>query len=581
MQKEIRRRAIPEHLPDLGGLPEFLTRVYAARGVMSERELELSLKRLERSDDLLNIGGAVALLESAIRENKRILIVGDFDADGATSTTLAVEALAEMGANHCDYLVPDRFKFGYGLTPEIVNLAHERSPDLIVTVDNGISSLDGVARAQALGMQVLVTDHHLPGQEIPEAEAIVNPNQRGCPFPSKNLAGVGVIFYVLSALRARLRETAWFTESGIKEPNMASYLDLVALGTVADLVPLDFTNRILVEQGMRRIRAGKARPGIRALFEVAGKTPEQALTSDLGFVVGPRLNAAGRLDDISLGIECLRSRDMLEARERAMVLHDLNNQRKTIEDEMKKDAEQILKTIESGERPTSVGVCLYQEHWHQGVIGILASRVKEMLHRPVIAFAPESDDPNQSPQILKGSARSIPGLHMRDALDLIAKRHPDLLQKFGGHAMAAGLSLDATQLEPFMAAFDATVCELVAKEALEASIYTDGELKAQHFTIESIGLLERAGPWGQKFPEPSFDGVFRIVQKRVLKERHLKLVLESEDSSVLVDAIQFSSPHVHEDLDGLYRVVYRPSINEFRGRQSVQLFVDELQPCAD
>lgn len=576
MAKKILSRPIPEDIPHFTGLPAFLSRIYASRGVKSENELQLNLSRLADLTSLKGLDSAVNLLVTALTSGQKITIIGDFDADGATSSTLAVEALTAMGAKDCGYLVPDRFKFGYGLTPEIVELAGQNSPDILLTVDNGISSFEGVARAHELGMKVIVTDHHLPGDSLPDADAIVNPAQPECEFPSKALAGVGVIFYVMSALRARLRESEWFSKQSIKEPNMADYLDLVALGTVADLVPLDFNNRILVEQGIRRMRAGRARPGISALFEVAGREIKNAVASDLGFAIGPRLNAAGRLDDMATGIECLRSRDLLDARQRAQSLNALNQERKHIEDEMRRDAEAALSEIEqSEEHSTSMSVVLYEPHWHQGVIGILASRIKERLNRPAIAFAPESDDP-ENIHILKGSARSISGLHMRDALDLVAKRHPKILKKFGGHAMAAGMSLERDMLDAFKAAFNQVVSELLKPEDLEAIAFSDGYLQSEELSLPMVELLERAGPWGQKFPEPRFDAEVRIVQSRVLKERHLKLVVEMPDKQ-LMDAIEFSSPHCGATLDKA-KILFRPAINDYRGRRSVQLLVDQIEP---
>lgn len=574
MQRAIIRRPIPDDYLPLPGLPEFLSRIYFTRGVTTESELQLQLKSMCDASALKGLASAVELISSAVVSGDKILIIGDFDADGATSTTLAVEALTEMGAVDCDYLVPDRFKFGYGLTPEIVELASRSKPALIITVDNGISSFEGVDRAHELGIKVVVTDHHLPGSELPKADAIVNPAQPGCQFMSKNLAGVGVIFYVMSSLRKSLRDSGWFSGKSLSEPNMASYLDLVALGTVADLVPLDLNNRILVEQGIRRIRAGKARPGILALFEVAGRSYQSMVTSDLGFAVGPRLNAAGRLDDMSTGIECLRARDMIDARARAQTLHGLNSQRKTIEDEMRRDAEAALSELSYSEESAPNALVLFEPHWHQGVIGILASRVKEQLHRPVIAFAPASDDPNDVSE-LKGSARSIQGLHMRDALDLVAKRNPGLLTKFGGHAMAAGMSLKAENLPKFAEAFTSVVTEVTPTEAFQAVIHTDGQLTRDELSLPMIELLARSGPWGQKFPEPCFEAEARVVQKKILKERHLKLVLEMPDGS-LMDAIQFSSTHCQSQLDRI-RLVYRPSINDFRGRRTVQLMIEYIE----
>jgi len=575
MLKKIVRRALPDVMPELPGIPPFLSKIYAARGVSNSSELELILQNMLASGSLKGLEKAVELIAEAVVQQKKIVIVGDFDADGATSTTLAVEALSAMGALQCSYVVPDRFRYGYGLTPEIVELVSEQNPDLIITVDNGISSIEGVSAAHALGIKVVVTDHHLPAEVLPAADAIVNPAQIGCQFPSKNLAGVGVIFYVMSALRARLRQLDWFEGQGISPPNMAEFLDLVALGTVADLVSLDQNNRILVEQGVRRIRAGRARPGILALFEVAGRSFCNAVTSDLGFAVGPRLNAAGRLDDMATGIECLRSKDMLEAKQRARVLHDLNAERKNIEEDMRRDAEQVLSTFTDTELEQKSGVVLYEPHWHQGVIGILASRVKERVHRPVVAFAPETDDPNNI-DVLKGSARSIPGVHMRDALDLVAKRNPSVLQKFGGHAMAAGMTIRHQDIELFSQLFDSVVKELVSPEDLEAVILSDGELQASELELTAVEALERAGPWGQGFPEPLFDAEVRVAQVKVLKERHLKLVVELKDG-VLMDAIQFSSPFCHQALDRI-KIVYRPSVNEFRGRKSVQLLVEYLEP---
>lgn len=574
----------------LVGLPGFLNRIYTARGVQSATELELSLNQLHRSETIKGLDKAVSLLLDALSNGQKILIVGDFDCDGATSTALAMLVLKTLKAD-CQFLVPNRFEYGYGLTPEIVDLAAKENPHLIVTVDNGISSIDGVRRAKQLGIKVLITDHHLPGDKLPEADAIVNPNQPGCAFQSKNAAGVGVIFYVMSGLRAKLRELDWFQQNGIPEFNMASYLDLLALGTVADLVPLDMNNRILVEQGLRRIRAGKCRPGIKALLKQAGKEVEQINASDMGFIVGPRLNAAGRLDDMSLGINCLLTDSKNEAELLAKKLDHLNQERKDIEHEMKLDAESQLDTFfkdfENNSLSNSLdgnqvwGLCLYQPHWHQGVIGILASRIKEKLNRPTIIFAPANDDPEEDNPILKGSARSIPGLHMRDTLDLLAKRYPQLLSKFGGHAMAAGMSIEFNNLEAFTDAFNAIVKEALTESDLESVLLTDGELSSEDRTLENIALLERSGPWGQAFPEPSFDGVFNVLQQRVIKEKHLKLVLSDEFGTQFVDAIHFNSGWCHETLPNKVRIVYRPNINEFRGKRSIQFFIDYLEKVAE
>jgi len=544
---------------------------------VSSDELEMGLGRLEDNSKLKGLTEAINLLTRALNAREKILVVGDFDADGATSTALAIHALAAMGAKDCSYLVPNRFEYGYGLTPEIVDLAATHNPDLIVTVDNGIASHEGVDRAHALGIKVIVTDHHLPGDSLPNADAIVNPNQGGCEFLSKNAAGVGVIFYLLSSLRTELRDRNWFAAENIQEPNMADYLDLVALGTVADLVPLDRNNRILVEQGLRRMRAGKCRPGIKAILAIAQKRPQEVVASDMGFLVGPRLNAAGRLDDMSLGIACLLATREAQADTLALQLDHLNRQRKSIEEDMKRDAEHQLKDMTLNEASPGWGVCLFEPHWHQGVIGILASRVKEKLHRPVIVFAPASDDPMAENADLKGSARSIAGLHMRDALDLLAKRHPELLSKFGGHAMAAGMTIKAQNFEVFKKAFNDVVRELVDASDLESVFMSDGELSDSELALDNVELLVRSGPWGQQFPEPTFDGVFRVVQNKVLKEKHLKLVLVAENGQQLFDAIQFNSDWVSQVLPAMVRVVYRPNINDFRGRRSVQFMLDYIE----
>jgi len=578
MQKRIRRREITEHTQaDLGDqLPELLQRVYRARGVTQEQELQHQLALLQRPN-FKGLPEAVALLADAVVAQANVLIVGDFDADGATSCALAVLALRAMGLQSVDFLVPNRFEFGYGLTPEIVAVAAAQQPDMIVTVDNGISSIEGVRAARELGIAVVVTDHHLPGNELPEADAIVNANQPGCPFPSKNLAGVGVIFYVMNALRAELRQMGWFEESGIPEPNMASFLDLVALGTVADVVPLDHNNRILVAQGLQRMRAGIARPGIMALLEVAGRSPEKLVASDLGFTVGPRLNAAGRMDDMSLGIQCLLCDSPPLAREMAVALDELNRDRKAIESGMQQEALKMLQKIlmdNSDDLPW--GLCLYDETWHQGVIGILASRIKDRYHRPVIVFADAGDG------LIKGSARSVPGLHIRDALDAVAARHPHLLQKFGGHAMAAGMSLEHKNFAAFAQAFDEEVRRQLSDEDLTALLVSDGELSAQDFTIAIASQLREAGPWGQHFPEPLFDGEFYLIQQRLVGEKHLKMVLSMDAAGKqLVDAIAFNvdlqlwpNPATKRT-----RIAYRLDVNEFRGKQSVQLMVEYLEAC--
>ena len=569
----IEQRPLPDVLPNLGDIPPLLTRIYAARGVQSAIELEKGLARLLPTHLLKGMEDAVRLLAQALELRQRILIVGDFDADGATASCVAVLGLRMLGAAHVDYLVPNRFDYGYGLTPEIVEVALQRQPDVLVTVDNGISSLEGVAAAQAAGLKVLVTDHHLPGAELPTADAIVNPNQPGCEFPSKALAGVGVMFYVLLGLRAHLRHLGWFTQQGIPEPNLAELLDLVALGSVADVVPLDANNRILVHQGLARIRAGRARPGLRAILEVARRDYRRLVSTDLGFIVGPRLNAAGRLDDISLGIECLLCEDADEAMQRAQQLDQLNQDRKLIEHSMQREALVQLKDLPLDNLP--FGLCLFEPEWHQGVIGILASRMKERYHRPVIAFADAGDGQ------LKGSARSIPGLHIRDALDAVAARTPNLISKFGGHAMAAGLTLPQEHYDAFAKAFDAQVRSLLTEDDLTGRIYSDGSLAAHEFDMQLAQQLRHAGPWGQRFPEPLFHGDFRILSQRLVGEKHLKLVLQSAENAPPVDAIAFNidldiwpNPTIQEA-----QVAYTLDVNEFRGNESLQLVVSSLSPC--
>src|SRR5690625_5141143 len=515
---------------------------------------------------------AVALLEAALAQGQHILVIGDFDADGATSSALAIRALRAFGHQAVDYLVPNRFEYGYGLTPEIVELARTRQPDLLITVDNGISSLTGVDAAKAAGMQVIITDHHLPGTTLPAADAIVNPNLPDDDFPSKHLAGVGVIFYVMLALRARLRETGWFEKQRLPEPNMADLLDLVALGTVADVVTLDFNNRVLVEQGMRRIRAGRCSVGILALLQQAGRDPARLVAADLGFVVGPRLNAAGRLEDMSLGVACLLTDDFAEASAMAEQLSELNLQRRVIENTMQEEALAVLERLEQNETGLPAGLCLMDDNWHQGVIGLLASRIKDRFHRPVIAFAPAGGGE------LKGSARSIAGLHIRDLLDRIATQNPGLIQKFGGHAMAAGLSLSSDHFPVFQKKFSKAVVGELGTAAIVGQVLTDGELDAMEFNLSNAQALRDAGPWGQGFPEPQFDGVFEIAQSRIVGERHVKLTVCPAGDDQWLDAIAFNGvDYGWHELRQPIRAVYRLDVNEFRGRRSVQLIMEYLE----
>lgn len=567
--------------PDLPeNLHHVLRRIYAARNVRAAHELTHALEQLHPHMHLSGMQAAVELLSAALRAQKRILIVADFDADGATACALAVRALRGLGARDVRYVVPNRFEFGYGLTPEIVAVAAQQRPDVIITVDNGISSLEGVRAATQLGIQVLITDHHLPGAVLPEAHAIVNPNQPGDVFPSKNLAGVGVIFYVMLALRAHLRESGWFAQHQLGEPNLAHLLDLVALGTVADVVPLDHNNRILVAQGLARIQRGRCNAGIRALIQVAGRQCEKINTTDLAFLVAPRLNAAGRLEDMSLGIECLLSDDDSAALAMAVRLDELNRERRTIEADMQTQAVAHLDALRLDGTHLPYGLCLFNESWHQGVIGILASRIKERVHRPVIAFAQVNDHE------LKGSARSVRGLHIRDALDAIAARHPELLSKFGGHAMAAGLTLERAHFDAFSAAFDAEVQRHLSPEQMQGVLESDGALEPDDLCLELAEALRGAGPWGQGFPEPLFDGVFEVVNQRIVGERHLKLLLKFPGQPTLVDAIAFnidahSTPHFNArnlTPGTLVHLAFTLDINDYAGKRTIQLMVKSLQP---
>ncbi|MDG1311668.1 MAG: single-stranded-DNA-specific exonuclease RecJ [Porticoccaceae bacterium] len=554
-------------------LDPLLQRIYQSRGVGKQDALERHLKCLPQPQSMAGIAAATQRLVRAVQGGESVLILGDFDADGATSSALMVLALNAMGFQAVDFLVPNRFDYGYGLTPEIVDLAAQKSPNLIITVDNGISSVEGVERANALGIEVIITDHHLPGTVLPAAAAIVNPNQQGCEFPTKNLAGVGVAFYLLIALRAGLRDQQWFEQQQISEPNLSQWLDLVALGTVADVVPLDQVNRALVYQGLQRIRAGQSRPGIQALLRIAGKNPARLVATDLGFAIGPRLNAAGRLDDISLGIQCLLCEDSQQALRTAQALDDLNQERKSIETGMQRQALAIVEQLGIDDNAMPAALCLFQPDWHQGVVGLLASRIKEKYHRPVVAFA-RADNGE-----LKGSSRSIPGLHIRDALDAVATQNPGLITKFGGHAMAAGLSLHEDKLAEFEQAFQQQVAQSLSDDDLQAKLITDGSLDAPQISMQTAELLRDAGPWGQLFPEPCFEGDFKIVQQRIVGEKHLKLVLAPQNQPELaIDAIWFNIDTArwpNPDAE-IVRCVYRLDINEFRGVENLQLMVQHL-----
>ncbi len=543
------------------GIAPLLAKLYAARGVMDAKELDVSLGHLIPPEQLTNASEMAKLLADAIAAKQKILVVGDYDADGATATAVAVKGLRSMGAQ-VNFLVPNRFEYGYGLTPEIVQLAAQSKPDIIITVDNGIASVDGVAAANQLGIQVLITDHHLPADTTPQAACIVNPNQHGCTFPSKNLAGVGVMFYVLLALRAELRTRGAF--AGKIEPNLTELLDLVALGTVADLVKLDANNRILVEQGLRRIRASACCAGIQALLKVAGRDASKANAQDLGFYVGPRLNAAGRLDDMRLGIQCLLAETPAEAQKIAQTLHELNLERRNIEADMQDGA---LASLDNIEVENQFSISLYEPSWHQGVVGILASRIKERYHRPVIAFAEAGDG------LLKGSGRSIAGLHLRDALDLVTKRNPDLILKFGGHAMAAGLSIKQDDFLAFQQAFESVVSELLSPTDLQAIIETDGSLEVNNMSLQATQLLA-SSIWGQGFAPPCFADAFSVVNQRIVGEKHLKLYLEKDKKRF--DAIFFGQTAF---LPEQIQAVYQLQTNTYNGLQSVQLQLVHVAPA--
>ena len=581
MSKTIVRRVkvATDHLPD--NLPEIIKQIYASRGMESAQELELNVAHLQGMVDetaLMGMDKACQLLHDALVNKLRIVIVGDFDADGATSTALMMTALSLFNSNNHDFIVPNRFEYGYGLTPEIVDIAAQQNTQMLITVDNGISCIAGVKRAKDLGMQVIVTDHHLPGHSLPIADAIVNPNQHGCNFPSKALAGVGVAFYLMLALRKYCREQNYFSEQGIAEPNIAQLLDLVALGTVADVVSLDANNRILVEQGLKRIRAGKTRPGIQALIEIANKNQQRLVASDFGFALGPRINAAGRLDDMSYGINCLLATDLSSARVMAAELDDLNKTRREIEQGMQAEAEQVLTSLKFDEDNLPNAIALYQQDWHQGVIGIVAGRLKEKFHRPCIVFANGKDDDSVdvSEREIKGSARSIPGLHIRDLLEHIDSQHPDIILKFGGHAMAAGLSIKHGNFARFQQLFNELAGKWLKAEDLQSIILSDGELMLEHLSLDFAEKLRDAGPWGQNFPEPLFDDTFKLVQQRIVGEKHLKIVVEKQGEifdgiAFNVDVKTWPNAQVKQ-----VHLAYRLDVNEFRGKRTVQFMVENI-----
>ncbi|MCP1339628.1 single-stranded-DNA-specific exonuclease RecJ [Idiomarina sp. M1R2S28] len=563
---EIRRYQVvdDDFLPQQ--MPPLLRQIYARRGVRRADELSLKASGLLHFSSLRDIGKAVELLQKALKNQEKVCICGDFDADGATSSALMVSALQAFGLQQVGYRVPNRMTDGYGLSVAMVEQLAVENVQLIVTVDNGIAAHDAIALAREKGIQVLVTDHHLPPEELPPANAIVNPNQHGCEFPSKNLAGVGVAFYVLLALRSALRD------EGVEPlPNLADWLDLVALGTVADVVPLDYNNRVLVQQGIARIRKGMSRPGIKALLEVANRDASQLAASDLGFALGPRINAAGRLDDIGLGIECLLAGES-RAQQLAQQLNDLNQQRKSIETEMREHAESAVAKLRFDQGQVPDLVTLYQPDWHAGVIGIVAGRVKEQVNRPVIALANDDDE------FLKGSARSVSGLHMRDLLERVHSLQPGIMERFGGHAMAAGLTMKKVNLTRFSELAEQVASEWLSEEQKQRVFWSDGELTTLQLSQDSVNMLQSAGPWGQQFPEPMFDGQFELVDQRIVGERHLKLVVRHPQGELL-DAIAFNvdTQQWPAQQSSVVELLYKPQLNHFRGRTNVQLLVEQIR----
>ena len=573
LNKKIINRDVPDgiNLPD--SIHPVLKRIYASRNIKSSEDLDYSLGSLIPYEELSGVDDAVILLQEMITQKKRILIVADFDADGATSCALAIRGLTAMGAEDVIYVVPNRFEHGYGLSPKIVDVALDHDPDLIVTVDNGISSISGVEHAKKNGIKVLITDHHLPGDKLPSADVIVNPQLKENKFPSKNLAGVGVIFYILLALRAKLKAANWFDEKNIKYPNLANLLDLVALGTISDLVPLDKNNRTMVAHGLKLMRKNKSKAGILAILNQSGRQLSTLTSGDLSFAIAPRLNAAGRLTDMSLGIECLLTDDKENATEMAKKLNQLNIERRQIQDNMEEQAfTEFEKYLQDTSKKIPHGICIYNQNWHQGVVGILAAKIKEKFNRPVIVFAQECQG------ILKGSARSITELHIKDVFDEIARLYPELILTFGGHAMAAGLTIEESQFDRFSDVFNKVVNQYISSDSLEDQCLTDGELSGDDFSLPLALAIQNAGPWGQSFPEPIFVGQFKILDKRVVGESHLKLKLQSRNNNTL-DAIAFNMtdddwPSKLEQITSTYRL----GINNYRGHSQVQLFIEHIEP---
>ena len=553
----------------LSDLPDWLARILTSRGVLQLSELEFDFKQMPSPDQMLGAVAAAEVLADAIAQQARILIIADYDVDGATSCTLVKQSLELLGAQNVGYLVPDRFKLGYGLSPAVVELALEFKPDWLITVDNGIASVAGVRAAKAAGLGVIVTDHHLPGNDLPEADVIVNPNQPGCTFPTKALAGVGVAFYVMLALRQELRQRDWFNSQSIAEPNLAQMLDLVALGTVADLVPLDHLNRLLVKQGLKRINQGLTRPGIKTILQLARGETEEVVAQDMGFAVAPRLNAAGRLDDMTLGIECLLSQTAAGALPLAERLNDWNVERRQIQQTMENEASNIAQSQAISD--STYTISLYSDNWHEGVVGLVASKIKDHYYRPTVVFAPA-----EQAGLIKGSARSIKGIHIRDVLDAVATRAPDVLQKFGGHAMAAGLTIEAQHLKAFSALFETVVQEVAEPETFDNVLWTDGELPAIALNLDTAQLIRHYGPWGQKFPEPLFEGTFRVLDTYVLKQRHLKFRLQTSAGKV-IDAIAFnlSDDILSRHFEQIH-IAYRLNVNHFRGQSKAQLMIEHI-----